>query len=50
MSIEAHACLPSAAEAKTGRPARTVFRDFTMLMVLGFVAMVIWGAGSPIFP
>ncbi|MFW6076917.1 MAG: hypothetical protein ACOC71_04130 [Hyphomicrobiales bacterium] len=26
----------------TGRSAGTVFRDFTMLMVLGFVAMVIW--------
>lgn len=26
----------------TGRSAGTVFRDFTLLMVLGFVAMVIW--------
>jgi hypothetical protein len=26
----------------TGRSSGTVFRDFTMLMVLGFVAMVIW--------
>lgn len=25
-----------------GRAAGTVFRDFTLLMVLGFVAMVIW--------
>ena len=26
----------------TGRSAGTVFRDFTLLMVLGFVAMVVW--------
>jgi hypothetical protein len=26
----------------TGRAAGTVFRDFTLLMVLGFVAMVVW--------
>ena len=26
----------------TGRSAATVFRDFTLLMVLGFVAMVVW--------